>query len=76
MKSRMLVGLLPDARRRSSTRMAFTFSAPILSSLSTVRMTSPALLGQAQHGIEAVENLPVVHPDLEPASGPGSEKVL
>ena len=26
----------------------------------------PGLLGEAQHGIEAVENLPVVHPNLEP----------
>ena len=26
---------------------------------------SPDLLGQAQHGIKAVEDLAVVHPDLE-----------
>ena len=29
------------------------------------------LLRQAQHGVEAVEDLPVVHPDLEPLQPQG-----
>ena len=33
----------------------------------------PGLLGEAQHGVEAVEDLPVVHPDLEPLQAQGGE---
>ncbi len=54
----------------------FTFRDPILSSLSTVRITSADFLRQAQHGVEAVQDLPVVHPDLEPLQAQGGEGLI
>ncbi len=36
----------------------------------------PGLFGQTQHGVEAVENLPVVHPDLEPAQAEAPEDLV
>ena len=33
-------------------------------------------LRQAQHGVEAVEDLPVVHPDLEPLQSQGGEGLV
>ena len=59
-----------------SIRRALTLSAPILSSLSTVRMISPGLVGQALHVVEAGEDLPVVHPDLELLQAQGGEGLV
>ena len=48
-------------------------SAPILSSLSTVRIIVGGLLRKALHGVEAVENFAVVHADLEALQAQGGE---
>ena len=34
------------------------------------------LLGKTQHGVKAVEDLPVVHPDLEPLQSQGGEGLV
>ena len=36
----------------------------------------PGLIREAQHGVEAVQNLPVVHPDLEPLQAQGGEGLI
>ncbi len=67
MTTRLVGGQTPDLLHMSSS---FTWAAPILSSLSTVRMMAPDSVGQVQHGIEAVQNFAVVHPKSGSASGP------